>query len=247
MSKREKFLKEARSQVNKGIYVWGGNGENLLTMDDPESWIRRRETSKENADRAIALLAARESEGIDPIRAFDCSGLVYWSQNEANVGYGDKTAQGYWKECNPVDELQAGDLVFHHNGLRCTHVGIYNGDGYVIEALGRDVGVVLNRRVDEKYWNRWGRLKKLPIDPEPKPEPTDSLVLVKGRSVNVRSIDHVPEDEKLKESTIIGVAHRKETYRLITVAPSGWYEIDFKGQIGFISNRSDLPEVVTYA
>lgn len=241
MSKREIFLAAARSQINKGIYVWGGNGENLLTMSDPEAWIRKEETSKANADRAINLFHEREENGIAPIQAFDCSGLVYWAQKEAKVGYSDKTANGYWKECDPVDELQAGDLVFHHNGLKCTHVGIYNGDGFVIEALGRDVGVVLNRRIDEKYWNRKGRLKKMPI------EPTDPQVLVLGRSVNVRSVDHVPEDEGLKKSTIIGVAHRGETYRLISTAPSGWYEIDFKGQIGFISNRPDLTEVVSYA
>lgn len=240
MSKREKFLEAARSQVNKGIYVWGGNGENLLTMDDPEAWIRKKETSKENADRAINLFAERVENGVDPIRAFDCSGLVYWSQKEAGVGYGDKTAQGYWKECEPVKNLQAGDLVFHSNGLRCTHVGIYNGDGYVIESLGRDVGVVLNRRIDTQYWNKWGRLKKMPYDPEPKPEPTDAYVLVKGRSVNVRVGDGT-------YARVIGVAHRGETYRLISTAPSGWYEIDFKGQIGFISNRPDLTEVVSYA
>jgi hypothetical protein len=247
MSKREKFLESARSQVNKGIYVWGGNGENLLTMDDPEAWIRKKETSKENAERAINLFAERVENGVDPIRAFDCSGLVYWSQKEAGVGYGDMTANSLWKNCDPVDELQAGDLVFHHNGLRCTHVGIYNGDGFVIEAIGRDLGVVLNRRVDEKYWNRWGRLKKMPIDPEPKPEPTDAYVLVKGRSVYVRNVDYVPDDKKLKKESVIGVAHRGETYRLISTAPSGWHEIDFKGQIGFISNRPDLTEVVSYA
>ena len=247
MSKREEFLEAARSQVNKGIYVWGGNGENLLTMSDPEAWIRRKETSKENADRAINLFHEREENGIAPIQAFDCSGLVYWAQKEAKIGYGDKTANGYWRECEPVDELQAGDLVFHHNGIRCTHVGIYNGDGYVIESIGRDRGVILNKRTDKTYWNKHGRLKKLPYDeptpepdPEPTPEPTDPIVLVKGRSVYVRAGDGV-------YAKPIGVAHRKETYPLIAIAPSGWYEIDFKGRIGFISNRPDLTEVVTYA
>lgn len=247
MSKVNEFLNLLYGQVDRGIYVWGGNGENLLTMSDPEAWIRKKETSKENADRAINLFHEREEHGVAPIQAFDCSGLVYWAQKKAGIGYGDKTANGYWRECVAVDELQAGDLVFHHNGIRCTHVGIYNGDGYVIEAIGRDLGVVLKRRVDTTYWNRWGRLKKMPYDPDPKPEPTDAYVLVLGRSVNVRSVDHVPEEEDLKKSTIIGVAHRKETYRLIAVAPSGWYEIDFKGQIGYISNRPDLTEVVTYA
>lgn len=164
MNKREAFLAAARSQVNKSIYVWGGNGENLLTMSDPEAWIRKKETTKENANRAINLFHEREEQGVAPIQAFDCSGLIYWAQKEAGVGYGDKTANGYWKECEPVENLQAGDLVFHHNGVKCTHVGIYNGDGYVIESYGRDKGVILNKRVDNTYWNRQGRLKKLKSD-----------------------------------------------------------------------------------
>lgn len=77
-------------------------------------------------------------------------------------------------------------------------------------------------------------------EPDPTPEPTDPIVLVKGRSVYVRAGDGV-------YAKPIGIAHRKETYRLISIAPSGWYEIDFKGRIGFISNRPDLTEVVTYA
>ena len=43
MSKRDDFLEAARSQCNKGIYVWGGNGEDLLAMTDPEAWIRKKE------------------------------------------------------------------------------------------------------------------------------------------------------------------------------------------------------------
>lgn len=164
MSMREIFLEAARSQINKGIYVWGANGENLLTMSDPEAWIRKKETTKENAERAINLFHEREDHGVAPIQAFDCSGLVYWAQKEAKIGYGDKSANGYWKECDPVENLQAGDLVFHHNGLKCVHVGIYNGDGYVIESYGRDKGVVLTKRANKKYWNRAGRLKKLKDD-----------------------------------------------------------------------------------
>lgn len=164
----EEFVNAAKSQVNKGIYVWGGNGENLLVMDDPNAWIKKHETTPTNAKRAIALFAARRWKGIDPIRAFDCSGLVYWCNTQAKIGYGDKNANGYWRECEPVDELMPGDLVFHHNGLKCTHVGIYIGDGQVVESIGRDEGVVITTeksRKDKGYWNRRGRLKKMILKP----------------------------------------------------------------------------------
>ncbi len=164
MNKRESFLAAARSQIGKGIYVWGGNGEDLLAMASPEKWIRKRETSAANADRAIALFEERKRHGVREIRAFDCSGLVYWSQKEAKVGYSDYTAAGYYKQCDPVEHLEAGDLVFHHDGQKIVHVGICDTNGYVIESMGRDDGVVMTKRKDANYWNRSGRLKKLKND-----------------------------------------------------------------------------------
>lgn len=204
MSKREEFLEAARSQVNKGIYVWGGNGENLLTMSDPEAWIRRKETSKENADRAINLFHEREEHGVAPIQAFDCSGLVYWAQKEAKIGYGDKTANGYWRECDPVEILQAGDLVFHHNGVKCTHVGIYNGDGYVIECYGRDKGVILSKRTDKSYWNRAGRLKKMKDDYLLGDVNLDGKVTAADAALILRYLDglDVLSDEQLRNADV---------------------------------------------
>ena len=98
MNRRDEFLAAARSQINRGIYVWGGNGENLLVMSDPIAWIKKRETTKANAERAIALFEKRKDKGVAPIQAFDCSGLVYWSQKKADVGYGDLNANSYWKD-----------------------------------------------------------------------------------------------------------------------------------------------------
>lgn len=240
------FLNLLYSQVDRGIYVWGGNGENLDDMEKPIAWIERREQSAADAKRAIALYEKRKDDCIVGIRAFDCSGLVYWALKTLGLQKTDLSSRGLYAACDKIEkaELRPGDLVFHSDGKRIVHVGVYSGTNRYIEAKGRDVGVVCGER-KPNYWTHYGRWKA--FEKEPQPEPTAALVLVKGRSVNVRSVDHVPEDKKLKESTIIGVAHRKETYRLIAIAPSGWYEIDFKGQIGYISNRPDLTEVVTYA
>ena len=230
MATVKEFLDLLYSQVDRGIYVWGGNGENLLTMSDPEAWIRKRETSKANANRDLALLAKRESQGIDPIRAFDCSGLVYWAQKEAGYGYSDHTAQGWFKECKSVETLSEGDLVFHHNGIRCVHVGVYVGGGTVIEADGRDVGVVATSYTKKaKYWNRQGRLKKME-DHAPTPfEPT--AVKMTG-SLCVRNQGN-------KKGKIIGYASKGHTYPLLGYADTGWYIIEYKeGAFGYISNAT---------
>ena len=228
MASVKDFLDLVCDQVGKGIYVWGGNGENLLCMDDPIAWIRKKETSTANANRAIALFEKRFDDGIDPIRAFDCSGLVYWSQKEAGYGYKDHTANGWCGECKSVSELTEGDLVFHHNGIKCTHVGVYVGGNTVVEAEGRDVGVVATVYSKKaKYWNRQGRLKKM-VDPEPI---TPTKVKMTG-SLCVR-------EEGYKDAKRIGYAHKGETYPLCGQADTGWYRIEYRpGMYGYISNAT---------
>ena len=233
------FLNLLYSQVDRGIYVWGGNGENLSEMDKPREWIARHEADAKDEKRAIALFDQRVADGVTDIRAFDCSGLVYWALKTMGLQKTDLSSRGLYAACEKIEkaELRPGDLVFHSDGKRIVHVGVYVGTNRYIEAKGRDVGVVCGER-KPNYWTHFGRWKAFENDPMP--EPTAALVLVKGRSVYVRNGDNT-------RASVIGVAHRKETYRLIAIAPSGWYEIDFKGQIGYISNRPDLTEVVTYA
>lgn len=234
MEKCELFLEAARSQVNKGIYVWGGNGENLLCMGDPVAWIRKRETTKKNANRAIALFENRVADGTDPIRAFDCSGLVYWCQKEAGYGYDDHTANGWYGECNKVKELSEGDLVFHHNGIKCTHVGVYVGGNTVIEAKGRDVGVVATVYSENaKYWNRQGRLKRM--DDPMTVDPTNVKVIC--NSVRVREGDHVG-------TKCIGIARRGDEFPLLGNGASGWYMIDFNGTTAYITNKAKYTKLV---
>ena len=52
---------------NRSIYVFGaqGQGEGVIS----ENWIRRMETSRNNADRAIALWKRRKAEGKTALRA----------------------------------------------------------------------------------------------------------------------------------------------------------------------------------
>ncbi len=241
MATVKEFLNLLYDQVDRGIYVWGGNGELLDTMTDPIAWIERHEEDPKDADRAIALYRRRVEDGVSGIRAFDCSGLVYWALKTLGLQEKDISSRGLYDKCEHLseNELRPGDLVFHHDGTRIVHVGVWADNGNQIEAKGRDVGVVLNKR-RSSYWNRFGRWKGFEDDPQPEPKTT---VYVKGGSVNVRSVDYVPEDKVLKKSTIIGVAHRGDTFPLAGVAPSGWYQIIYKGALGYISNREDLTEL----
>lgn len=260
MCKLSEFIALLESQVDRGIYVWGGNGEDLTAMNNPAAWIERRETSEENVKRDIALFEKRKNDGVNQIQAFDCSGLVYWALHTLGLQGTDLSSRGFYSLCSHIEEedLRVGDLVFHHDGTQIVHVGVCVGEEQ-IECKGRDVGVVKNRR-KAGYWNRFGRLpcfedEQTPEpDPEPTPEPpvpTEKLVKVVGGSVRVRNGNGASNVQ-------IGTAHNakwykdhkinkpSDTFPLIRQCEEypNWYCIEYNGQIGYITSMPRYTEVI---
>lgn len=167
-SLKAEFLDYLEKQVGH-IYVWGAQGKNLTELErkktNPEQWIKNKETSKKNAERAITLYRKKKAAGVDPIIAYDCSGLAMYFLDDLKNIYSDLTSRGLYAKCKAIsrENLKPGDFVFRHNGKKVHHVGVYVGDGNVIESMGRDVGVV-KHNIDAngaKYWNRYGRLEAL--------------------------------------------------------------------------------------
>ena len=158
MSRRTDFITWLKYHVGD-MYVWGADGEMITGMDSPEQWIHKKETSVENANRAIDFMKAAAK---NPLYAFDCSGLIVAFLLERGYIESDMSSRGLYSACEKIDrsDLEPGDLVFRHNGERIHHVGVYVGDNMVIESKGRDDGVVM-RLIDasgKSYWNRYGRL-----------------------------------------------------------------------------------------
>lgn len=164
-------------QLDRAIYVRGAQGENVLAKPDPEGWIRYMETTRRtgyashtaeydaNAERAITLYRARVAEGINPIRAFDCSGLIMYYAIEQGIADKDLTAAAIYRDkCKAINGPATirGQLVFKGSKpSSITHVGIYAGAG-VIESKGRAYGVVLSP-YDPAAWNftgEWADLMK---------------------------------------------------------------------------------------
>ena len=154
------FITFLKGEVANGsIYVWGAQGQKDIT----ETWIRKRETSTKNADRAIKLWKIRLLNGFGHMRAFDCSGLIMYYLNREGLYKYDMSANGLLAKSAKLkrEDLKQGDLVFRHNLIKAHHVGVYIGGGQVIEAKGRDDGVV-QRDINASgsgYWNRYGRLE----------------------------------------------------------------------------------------
>ena len=122
--------------------------------------------SKFNAEIAQKIIAAAMSKlgypyiwgkSFDGKSGGDCSGLVYYVLNQAGINIGRTSANGYYNHFKnnqvPRFEMQPGDLIFwHKNGGRpdryVHHVGIYIGDGKIIDASS-NAGKIVERKIFE--------------------------------------------------------------------------------------------------
>lgn len=150
------FTEYLKEQVrNHSIYVWGAQGQKKPTIT--KAWIRKREKTKRNADRAIAHWEKEVREGYgDVLRAFDCSGLGTYFFLKHDLIDHDVNADGLRKLCRAIDrsEVREGDMAFRMSGGRAVHVGYVIDHDRLIEAKGRDVGVTESRI---SGWDRFGR------------------------------------------------------------------------------------------
>lgn len=223
------FIEYLKNQLGC-IYVWGGQGETDIT----EEWIKRRETSAANASRAIALWKKRVAEGKSYIAAFDCSGLIVYFLLNNGLLKSDASSRGLYEMCKKLktrEELLPGDFVFRHSGLKIHHVGVYIGDGQVIEAKGRDYGVV-QQFIDQSgkgYWNRYGRFEPLFKDEEEAVQnefPADYFY--DGTTyVNLRK---TPDSEN--SYNIIGKVSKGESVIVLNME-NGWAEVVKKTEKGY--------------
>jgi len=113
-------------------------------------------------DKNRVITTARQQLGTEykyggksPLEGFDCSGLVYYSFQQAGVTL-PRTAYGQLKRSRPVSKkhLAPGDLIFFRiYRSRISHVGIYLGNNRFIHApsTGKSVSIA---RLDSAYWQK---------------------------------------------------------------------------------------------
>lgn len=105
---------------------------------------------------AIAVAAARSQIGVKYVKnaaienqAFDCSGLTMWAWQQAGVSLPHQSRRQFSSSPRiPVEYVEPGDLIFFYDPI--THVGIYVGDGMMVDApgVGRSV------RLTAVSWNK---------------------------------------------------------------------------------------------
>lgn len=147
-----KLFKQALNE--KWGYIWGGSGETWTQAD------------QDAATRDMTIQYGQKWVGK---RVADCSGLFSWAFKSLG-GYMYHGSNTMWKKyCvakgvlngakrDDGETLKPGSAVFmcKKNSTDYYHVGLYIGDGKVIEAKGTRYGVVTSKL---STWTHWAELK----------------------------------------------------------------------------------------
>ena len=178
----------------------------------------------------------------------DCSGLFAWAFKELG-GYmyhgsntmWDKycTAQGDLVGGKRSDgkELKPGTAVFVlKNKTDRSHVGLYIGNGHVIEASGTQSGVIVTE-ITNKKWAEWGELKGVDYGntsaPAPAPTPTPVEDATGSAIVNDTKVAL-----RASPSTSATVLTRVDKGQRVQVLQDNkWTKVSYLGKTGYMMTK----------
>lgn len=235
----KQFIEQVKIPLNEGWgYIYGTWGS-LWTKEKQQA--ATREMTIKYGSRWIGKMVT------------DCSGLVRWALKQLGVDVVHHATYLYTDWCKVKGQLQngrrtdgqplkPGSLVFLKGAeAKIHHVGVYVGDGIVIEAKGTQAGVITSGL---EKWDHWGECKLIDYTNAADldgyvPEQKQNDVLFKGEVdnpntwLNVRSGPgkHYTVQFQVQKGTIVDV-----------LAESGeWYQIRSGGRIGWASAEYILP------
>ena len=222
---------------DKWGYIWGTAGV---------KWTKaKQEQLDQTTDSDRAMSRKYGARWIGHMVA-DCSGLFVWAfkQLGSTMYHGSNTM--YLKWCTYKGELKngkradnatlkPGTAVFVWNGKKYSHVGLYIGNGTVIEAAGTKEGVIASK-VTATKWTHWGELKDVDFswkpqpEPEPEPKPAEGTAIVTGTRVALRT------DPCLNANLILRV-NTGQTVKIEQPPPSEWEYVSYNGKKGWMMKK----------
>ena len=224
------LISKFRQALSEGWgYIWGTAGV---------MWTAAKQAALERTtddDRAMGRKYGKKWIGH---MVADCSGLFSWAfaQLGGYMYHGSNTmwnkycsSQGELKNGRRTDghELKPGTAVFTYNKKKKKrgHVGLYIGDGTVIEAEGTIKGVITSKITAAK-WVEWGELKGVDYGYTPQPVPAGKAV-VTGKNVALRQ----------GPDTSTPVIIRIPTGTVVSIDKvSGWTYVQYNKKHGFMMN-----------
>lgn len=175
-------------------------------------------------------------------RIADCSGGIVYTIQQYNKSFKDRTANGFKSQFTEGGTISTIPEIPGLAVWRSGHIGVYEGNGYVLEFRGTDYGCV-RTKLSARNFTHWGKISGVtyvsssqPVSPAPSPSTSISgrRVKVLGKSVNVRQAPTT-------SAPVIGVAHQNDEYK---TADNNWHYISFNGKYGWISGREDLTKII---
>ena len=179
----------------------------------------------------------------------DCSGLFYWAFKELG-GYMYHGSNTMWKSyCTSKgklvngkradgQELKPGSAVFVLKGTsNRSHVGLYIGDGKVIEASGQDVGVITSQ-VTNKKWAEWAELKGVnyaattPSKKEESTVPDNTNTNTDTKSAVVTGTRLALREAPSTSANIIMRVNTGERVQLLD--DTEWVKVKYQGKTGYM-------------
>lgn len=173
----------------------------------------------------------------------DCSGLFSWAFNSLG-GYMYHGSNTMWDKYSinkgklissgkrsDGQELKPGSAVYRNaTGNDRTHVGLYVGNGEVIEAKGTAYGVVKSK---VKGWDEWSELKGVNYDGEVVIVIEYAKVI--GGSLNLRS------EPNTGSNKLTSIPEGK-TVAIIEKTSKDWWKIQYNNYTGYAMNKYLSPE-----
>lgn len=215
-------------------YIWGKSHE-YWTKVKQEAYAREyagdpdRETSVEYGGKWAGHWVT------------DCSGLFKWAFSVlgGSIAHGSNSIwdkycseQGNLHGGKRIDgkELRPGTAVFTTSGTRHNHIGLYIGNGKVIEAQGTIAGVVYSE-ITNKKWTAWGELDG--VSYEGGVDPMKAKVVLPtgstGTTVNVRK-------KAAKNSDVLFRVPVGSTVDVLEDLGT-WCNIQYQGKSGYMMSN----------
>lgn len=176
------LIDQFKHALNNGWgYIYGTSGAVWTQAEQDKA---TREQTKKWGQRWVGKHVA-DCSGLFVYAFKACGGSIYHGSNAIWSKY--CSAQGTLKDGKKENgtSLLPGTAVFKTTGTDRHHIGLYIGDGVVIEAKGTYYGVVTSK---VSIWDEWGELKDVaysvaPVDPV---APGKGKAVVNAKAVALR-------------------------------------------------------------
>ena len=248
MIEAQALVDKFRQALNdKWGYIWGAAGImwTKAKQDQKVSYMVSKygsgwKTSKEAKDDNYYGSAYYGDKWIGHYVA-DCSGLFSWAFKElgGSIAHGSNSiwdrycaSKGKLSGGRRTDgqELLPGTAVFTGTDSSKPHIGLYVGNGTVIEASGSNVGVITTD-IGNSKWKYWGQLKDVNYNGGGGDQPVPKgKAIVTGKRVALRTAP----------TTQASIIMRIDTGKQVDLndpPPDEWDYVSYQGKTGWMMKK----------